>query len=350
MKRLLVFLLVCSVAAGAAFAQVAFSGKAYAGIRLEKVDGEEDPKVSPEHRKEGTPVFELSSTVTKEDYGVKADVDYRPVGNTVTVQGVYGWAGFMENSLRLAVGKIKDPLWMANIDASLPEWKFDDVAGFRVDYKTPIDGLSVGMAMAVTADPNLRSFEDTFKTPVLGASYLSPLFASVFAFDFGNNKRALLGFNFLGDPSIPGLTAGIQVQATNLGTWNSFRTMGEVTVYEKAAYVIIRRKLEAQMILGQTFYGRPEFAGGRETRNVLEFTPGVSYNITPQMLAKFNFTVKSPDHFWSTDYILNPVFEYTLKGAAVLYAEYDFEIKTTLGDDRNRFNHKFGFGFDFKAF
>ena len=363
MKKIIITFLLFCIFIGSAFAQVTFSGDAYIGIEVEKKDGVGE-EFSPMHRDEGMPLFNFAAIVNRENYGAKLDTIFRYSGtndasNDFILKGIYGWVNFFDKALTLSMGRISDAAWVANIDPRLTEYFFDEITGFRFEYKTPLEGLSVGAAFPFRAEDNTA--EKLFQRIILGATYVSPLFTSVFSYDVGNNGRTLFGFNFIG---IPAITAGVQLRAVDLVVWDNPLSNGQIELYEKIGYKLVNgfvtsdkrvmRGFEAFMIFGQRFYGRDEMDP------FLSFAPGISYKspattnlaaavpFLSDLTASLTFEINSSDVFETTNMIITPCFEYALKGPSVFYIQYELGIDDF--SDTRKINHRFGFGIDIKAF
>ncbi|MCL1836450.1 MAG: hypothetical protein FWG46_02755 [Treponema sp.] len=333
MKKAIVFFLLAVVAATGVFAQLTFSGDMYAGFQVEEYFGKDDKSVtSLLHRKEGAPKFNFVAAAARETYGVKLDVTFQTT-NPFNLNGVYAWAGFLENALRLSLGKISDPVWLSSLDADHEE-KFDDITGFRVDYKVPyLEGLNLGFAFTVDD----FDVEKMFKKIILGASYVCPMFNTVIAYDNGNNARLLFGFNYTGMDDLT--SAGIQIKAFNIATWESTVYRGRLELNEKVGYRVIR-PLTVSLLMEQVIFGTPN------TDPRLSFTVEGSYRIMPNLTGSLGLEIQSADLFNTQIISIHPYFEYTLKGPALLYAEYEL----SLAEYRSGSFHRFGFGIDIKAF
>ena len=333
MKRAIFASLLLFVLAGSAFAQLTFSGEAFAGFQLEK-NHDQDEVISATHRDEGAPKFNFVATAARENYGVKLDVNFQATSDPIALNGIYGWVDFLGGDFRVALGKISDAKWVTNLDTDSTEIFWDKITGFRLEYKTPLEGLSVGAAFRAdgTDDFNLEYFG---KTIIFGASYVQPLFNSVIAYDMGHNSQLLFGFNFTG---IDDLTdAGIEIVAKELATHNLDIKDWELTFKEKVGYKVMR-PLNVSLLLQQTFYDDTD-------KLSLFFTPAASYRIMPGLTASLGVTLGTEDAFDTTDLTIRPCLEYTLKGPALIYLQYELELKEMKND-----NHKFGFGIDIKAF
>ena len=342
MKKVIIVSLMLSIFTGSAFAQLAFTGSAYAGIRLQQENG--DQAIDTYHREEWSrvPRFDFTATAMRENYGVRLDTTFQmsddPEGQNFILNGIYGWVdfpGFLDgDALRLTMGQINSTPWvLPRLHPSHSEIKFGDVRGFRVEYATPLQGLSVGAAFRADGE----DLQWTAERIIFGATFIHPLFNAVFAYDLGNNAQALFGFNFTG---IPDLTAGIQLEASRLATWDHpvYGFPGMLQMHQIVGYRIMR-PLNVFLILGQTIHGTSDSDIG------LEFIPGVEYRILPNLLASFSLILDSPDHFTTTNLSLNPVLEYTLRGPAVLYVEYLLRL-----DNMETATHTFGFGITVRAF
>ena len=336
-KAIIVFLLV-SVLAGGAFAQVSFSGEIHAGIQLQRLYSQ-DETLTTTHREYGAPKFDFTATVMRENYGARLDTTFQqgddPGG--FTLNGIYGWITFDgfsgSDSFRLTMGQISSAAWVTNLDARLPEFRFDEIRGFRVEYTTSVEGLSVGAAFRADGQDTQQFFEQI----IVGATFVHPLFASVFAYDVGRDTNLLFGFNYLG---IPDLTAGLQLQATNLAIWNdlAFGSPGMLRTYYKVGYRVMR-PLDVYLIFGQRFFARsgvgPEWI----------ITPGVTYRFLPTLSGDFRISLDNYDGNPNKNLTILAALEHTLRGPAILYVEYEMRL-----DNMERASHTFGFGITIRAF
>ena len=327
------------IAAGSAFAQVSFSGEVHAGIELRNapppVEGDRDTSITTTHREYGAPKFDFTATVMRENYGARLDTTFQSTANPqehFTLNGIYGWVTLLDNSLRLTMGQISTPAWVTRLDGRLIEHRLDEITGFRVEYATPIQGLSVGAAFRSEGGDVQRFGEQM----IFGANFLHPLFSAVFAYDLASNGQAIFGINFTG---ISDLTAGLQLRANNLASWaNELLYFGMLQMHQKVGYRITR-DIFVYLITGQGIFGTPHLD------TFLEFTPGIDYRITPNLTGIFRMTIDSPDGFSTTNLMLRPSIEYTLRGPAILYAEYELRL-----DNMDRATHTFGFGITIRAF
>ena len=171
---------------------------------------------------------------------------------------------------------------------------------------------------------------------IFGATYVNPMFNTVIAYDMGSNAQLLFGFNFTGIDKLT--SAGIQLLATNLATWDSASVGGEILINEKVGYRIMR-PLTVSLLMSQTFYG----TSGKDAR--LYFTPAVAYKILPTLTASLSLEIGSDDLFKNTNMTITPCLEYALKGPALFYVQYELELVAM-----KEHNHRFGFGIDVKAF
>jgi hypothetical protein len=60
------------------------------------------------------------------------------------------------------------------------------------------------------------------------------------------------------------------------------------------------------------------------------------------------FEMNSPDSFETTNLSIIPSLEFTLRGPAVFYAEYELGVNDM--SNARTMNHKFGIGLEIKAF
>jgi len=334
MKKTIIAFLLAGFLAGGAFAQVTFSGSVYAGIQLQYTDYSGE-SITTIHREENDPRFNFMATVTRENYGARLDTTFQMTGDSdghFTLHGIYGWVDFLDNSLRLTMGQISSAIWvLPRLHSRHAELYFDKIRGFRAVYDTPIQGLSVGAAFRSDGH-DVQTFAEQM---IFGANFIHPLFSAVFAYDLGNNVRTLFGFNFTG---IPDLTAGIQISAAHLSSWDDDFFPGILQMHQIIGYRIMR-PLNVHLILGQTFHGTPDSDIG------LEFVVGAEYRILPNLTGSFNIILDSPDHFTTTNLTLNPMIEHTLRGPAVLYVEYELRL-----DNMDTATHTFGFGITIRAF
>jgi len=339
MKKIIIAVLLTSFLAGTAFAQLTFSGSAYAGIRL-RSEQNQDVTLDAYHRDNWNrvPRLDLTAAVMRENFGARLSTIFQmdsAFDGSLTLEGIYGWINFPgftgSDSFRLSMGQISTAVWVTRLHSSLQEYHFDDIRGFRLEYTTPIQGLSVGAAFRT----NGHNVSDFGKEMILGATFIHSLFNTVIAYDLSANAHLLFGFNFTG---IPDLTAGIQLQANRLASWDDWHFFGNLEMHQIVGYRIMR-PLFVYMIFGQTFSGQTDSDIG------LEFTPGVEYRILPNLLGSLSMTIASPDHFTTTNLTLRPVLEYTLRGPALFYVEYELHFPN-MGSPR----HTFGFGIEIRAF
>jgi len=335
MKKALLVFLMSAAAAGSAFAQLTFSGEIHAGIQFQRLYGE-DETITTTHREYGAPKFDFTATVVRENYGARLDTTFQqgddPDGH-FTLNGIYGWATFLDNTLRLTMGQISSAAWVTNLDARLPEFRFDEIRGFRIEYATPINGLSVGAAFRSDGQDVQRFAEQM----IFGATFVHPLFVSVFAYDLGRDANLLFGFNFTG---IPDLTAGLQLQATNLAIWDDFAfgSPGMLRMYYKVGYRVMR-PLTVYLIFGQRIFARA--GAGMEW----VITPGVTYRFLPNLTGDFRISLDNYEGNPNNNLTIITAIEYTLRGPAVLYAEYELNLA-----NMDRATHTFGFGITIRAF
>ncbi|AEF81765.1 hypothetical protein [Leadbettera azotonutricia] len=326
MKKFFALSVLFAVLACGAFAQVNFGGSLYTGIEL-NVPNTGDESVGMRHREEGNTKLDLTGTVVTDNYGAKLDTTFvYPSPDNPRLNGIYGWANFLDNQLRLSLGKISDAVWVTSLDN---EYKLDDVNGLRLEYKTPLTGLSVGVAF----DAGDYKVEKFLKQTILGASYVTAYFNTVIAYDMGSNGTTIFGFNFTGIDELS--TAGIELQASNMALWD---TLGLLRVDEEAAYRVTRA-FTASLHLGQ------EFSGVKNTDADLTFIPGLSYKIIPQLTASLDVKIESPDYFKTTNLEITPCLEYSLSGPALLYLQYTL----ALPEFKNP-SHILGLGLEIKAF
>ena len=328
-----------SVLAGGAFAQVTFSGSAYAGIRLQNPLGD-DETVTTHHREEGVPRFNFTATAVRENYGARLDTTFRmhdDVGiQGLTLNGIYGWVdfnGFLDNdSLRITMGQISSTPWvLPRFHHSHSVIEFGDIRGFRVEYATPLPNLSVGFAFRGEG----HDLQGAAERMIFGATYLHPMFSAVFSYDWSANGQAMFGFNFTG---IPDLTAAFQINASHLASWNDDHFFGLIDMRQIVGFRVTR-PLNVFLIMQQNIENNPDSDIG------LQFIPGIEYRILPNLTGSFNIIIESPDYFSTTNLTLETMLEHTLRGPAVFYAEYAVRF-----DDMDSVSHTFGFGITIRTF
>ena len=346
MKKVCITLLLVCTMAGLAFAQLTFTGDVYVGFEFLKVfDQEEQITMTP--RSESASMFNLGANLTRENYGAKMDLSFVASDNPMSLKRIYGWADFLDNSLRLSVGNSIDAAWVTNLDPDTERF-FDEINGFRLNYRTPLTGLSVGVAF--------RGWDSRRGTPmnitqmgqriIFGANYIHPMFNAVGAYDMGGNAGFQLGVNYTGMDNLT--SAGIQIRAERIASWDHPNDFGQLELFQKVGYRIIR-PLTVSLLTGQLIYGTDQ----REIE--LSFTPSVSYRIMPGLTASLagslrienNYNLTAfPDDKTFMLYSVTPSIEYALRGPAVLYAEYELNIGKYYSQSYNRF----GFGIEIKAF
>ena len=326
MKKFIVFVLLLGVLGANAFAQLTFTGNVYAGIQMEipygnAQDGSpQENTIYLRHRREGAPVFNLTATFNRPNAGARLDTSFQADfvgGEELSVNGVYAWVDFLNNTLRFTLGRISSPVWVAGLDPD-HQWYFDKITGFRLLYDTPLPGLSVGAAFRVEGNNERQLFERA----ILGVTYSSPMFNTFLAYNIGSNGHLLFGFNFLG---IPDLAAGIQLRAAHLATWDDPGFGGMLEIVQRFGFRITR-PMELTLLAGQIFYAEPR--GDFERRDAeLFFTPGISYRLHPDLTASFSVEFRSADFFNYSRFItFNPMIEYQVHGGISFYAEYEFRL------------------------
>jgi len=344
MKKLIIFTVLYGVLAANAFAQLTFSGSVYAGILWEiPYDTGQDGSVYAHHPTEGAPQFNFVATVNRPNFGARLDTTFRADVSggdaPITVEGIYGWVDFLDNSLRLTMGRISTPVWTANLDPD-NVFYFDKITGFRLDYTTPLPGLRVGVAFRTEGNNMGQLFERT----IFGATYFHRMFNVLFAYNMGSNAHAIFGFNFTGIPDLT--SAGIQVRATHLASWDDPGFGGSIEVKQKVGFRILR-PLTVSLLMGQTFFAEPR--GDFDSRNTeLFFTPGVSYSFLPNLTGIFRTELFfAPDDFETTRLItLSARVEYMLRGPALLYAGYELRLARY----KSNSHHRISFGIEIRAF
>ena len=286
------------------------------------------------------PLFNLIATINRPSHGARLDANFRHgEEEDVTVEGIYGWVNFLDNSLRLTMGRISSPVWIANLDPD-NVFYFDKITGFRLEYETPLPGLSVGVALRTEGN----DMEQLFKRTIFGANYVHPLFNIVFAYNMGSNAHLLFGFNFTSIPGIPDLTAGIQARVMHLASWDDPVFTGVLDLQQRVTYRVMR-PLTVSLHMGQVIYAEPRGDWDRRDPELF-FTPGVSYIISPGLTASLTAEFRSTDLFDRSRYItLNPSIEYML-GGAVFYAEYELRLARYKHDSF----HRISFGVTISVF
>jgi hypothetical protein len=326
MKNIGVALVLLGVLSGTTFAQVTLSGELYTGITLD-IPSVGDESIGVNHRDKGNTTFELDAVVSQENFGVKLDTTFikQPI-DYFRLNGIYGWTYFLDRQIRLTMGDISDAVWVTTLDN---EYHLDDISGFRIEYKTPLPGLSVGASFE-TGDSTMEEFSQQI---IFGASYVHALFNTVAAYDIGGNANAIFGFNFTGIDRLT--TAGVELKASNLALWDK---MGSVFIDEEIAFQLVR-EFTAVLHLGQSVYGTP----GSDPS--LAFRPGIRYRVLPSLTAFLDVEINSQDMFKTKNLIAHPWIEYSLGAAGLFYLEYEL----TLPDMKDP-AHIIGFGLDVKAF
>jgi len=339
MKKAIIASLLVGVLTSGAFAQVSFSGSAYAGVQFQNPVGDGET-ITTTHREEGAPRFDFTATVMRENYGARLDTTFRVAEgadvDALVLNGIYGWVDFDElvgnDLLRLTMGQISSTPWvLPRLHFSHAEIEFGDVRGLRFDYTTPIQGLGVGVAFRADG----HGYQRTFERMVFGATYIHPMFNAVFAYDLTANGQSMFGFNFTG---IPDLTAGFHLMAGHLASWDDDFFPGTLQLRQAVGYRVVR-PLNVFLVASQNFENRSDSDVG------LEFIPGIEYRILPDLTGSFSVIIESPDHFTTTNLTLNPLLEYTLRGPAILYFDYQLRF-----DDMDTVTHTVGFGITIRTF
>jgi hypothetical protein len=329
MKKRIALVVLLSSIVGGVFAQVMLRGDVYTGIAADiPYNGKES--IGLKNREKGGSMMDLSATALlgNGSYGVKLDTTFSYVRPDLsfTPKGMYGWAELFNNKIRLSMGKISDGVWVTGLDNA---YVFDEVTGARVEWRTPLEGLSVGMAF----DAGDYTFEKFAKQLIFGGSYVSAIFNTVLAYDFGSNTQALFGFSFTG---IDDLTvAGIELRLTDLALW---KTLGALAIDEEVAYRIMR-PLTVSLHLAQKVYG------DANSDISLAFRPGIAYRFTPAVTVSLEVEVNSDDVFKTTNLVATPCIEYQLPGSGLLYLQYDLAVAKF-----KEMSHTIGLGFEVRSF
>jgi hypothetical protein len=318
------------VLTGGLFAQVTLSGEFHTGVEL-NIPSEGDESIKVNNREEGIKFFDLAATVNKDNFGAKLDTSFSKPSTDQSpdffrFNGAFGWAYFLDRQIRLTMGKISEAVWVTSLGS---EHKLGDVEGFRLEYKTPLRGLSVGAAFEAT-DYTMEQFA---KQSIFGASYIHEFFNVVAAYDLGSNANAIFGFNFTGLDRLT--AAGIEAKGSELALWEK---RGSLKIDEEVAYQFTR-EFTAVLHLGQTLYGDSEKDPG------LLFRPGVRYKILPPLTAFLDVELSSTDMFTTTNMVAHPGVEYSLGNMGLLYLEYELSL-TDMKDPA----HLIGLGMEIKVF
>ena len=353
MKKVMIGFLLASVLTGAAFAELTFSGDVFLGIQLINPPNA-DESIVTHHREYGAPEFNLTATVTRENYGARVVTRYR---ETLAVRGIYGWVdfpGFFEDdSLRLSMGRFAEGIWVMQLDSDLPQLFLDNITGFRLIYNTPIQGLSVGAAFRAAGHDNQEFAEEM----IFGGTFTTPHFTALFVYDLSQNVRTIFGINvpsfgFLG---LHDLSAGFKLQATGLATWDSpglvpgipFSHAGILRMYQRIGYRI-SWPLSVSLIMGQRIHGAPEIDDMR-----MFFGPGLTYRHRsfPNLTASLRAIIDSVDQFSTTDLLIRPAIEKSLTGPALFYVQYELRLPDVgSSNPMDRAIHVLGIGLEIRAF
>ncbi|MDR1430389.1 MAG: hypothetical protein LBI85_08885 [Spirochaetaceae bacterium] len=338
MKKLLILVMLCAVVSGGAFAQLVWNGEFYTGLEFSSPHGSDEyitQNHTDHHETKGPTQFDLTGTYTGGIFGVKLDTLFQDVaGNEVSLVGAYGWVNFLDDQVRLSLGKISDGVWVTSLEK---EHVLDkNIRGFRVEFKPRfLGGLNLGAAFPA-GDSGDTSYdgEEFANGMILGASYIHPLFNTVAAYDRGGVGRVIFGFNYTG---IYELTdAGIEIDYRDLtDTWDSG---GSVTIDEKIGYRIMR-PLTVSLHASQTVYG------DSDTDINLLFNPEVSYRLTPSLTAGLEAELQSPDYFTTINLDLVPYVDYALSGGAYIYLQYRLHMADMKNPD-----HSVGLGLTLISF
>jgi hypothetical protein len=357
MKKALIVLLLAGIAAGGAFAQISFSGEAYMGIQYRNPGSATNPNeaITTEPREPGGTRLDLTVTVGQENYGARLVTRSTP--GSILVRGMYGWVDFdslasANDSLRLSMGQFADGIWIIRLDADLPELMGDTrITGFRLTYNTPIQGLSLGTAFRATG----HDFQSFGEQIVLGGTFVTPHFSTVFVYDLGFNVSSLFGLNFpsFGFIGLHDLSFGFKAQALNMAHWGTRWDdpstaegwMGLLRMYQRLGYRI-GRSVDVSLIASQYLSDNPD-------NDYIEmmFGPGLTYRFLPNLVGSLRAMIDSPDHFSTQNLRIRPSLGHTLRGPALFYVQYEL-LLPDIGSSNpmNRAVHTVGFGLEIRAF
>ncbi|MDR1212176.1 MAG: hypothetical protein LBK40_08095, partial [Spirochaetaceae bacterium] len=336
-KVLVVFVLLAAFSAGA-FAQLVLNGEFYTGLEVyipRNYSSHETIRMNhvDHHKPEGTTLFNVTGTYTRDSFGLKLDTDFRDAAaNFYTLNGAYGWASFFDSQIRVSMGKISDGVWVTSLEN---EYVLDELRGFRVELKPQfIEGLNVGAAFRAgeSTAPDFDGEEFGYGM-VLGASYITPVFNAVAAYDRSGSGTVIGGINYTG---IYNLTdAGIEIRYGEFADWE---TIGYFTIDEKIGYRVMR-PLTVSLRAAQTVYG------DSKKDAALLFNPEVAYRLTPTLTAGLEAELDSPDYFTTANLAVVPYVDIALPGAAYIF----FQYKMSLIDMKDP-DHSIGVGLTVKAF
>ncbi|MCL2374847.1 MAG: hypothetical protein FWC65_06360 [Treponema sp.] len=352
-KTVSLFMLAC-VCAASAFAQVTFSGEANMGIQLTNPP-DADETITTTHREYGSPRFDLSATVIRDNYGARLVTRFqnREGMEPLEVRGIYGWVDWdglagQDDSLRLSMGQFASGLWVIQLDSDIEEFDIDRITGFRLTYDTPIQGLSVGAAFRSTGQ-DAEAFGEQM---IFGGTLITPLFSALFVYDLGWNVRTLFGINFpgFGFIGLPDLSFGFKIRADRLATWDSSTALGgQMRMYQRIGYRI-SWPVSVSLIAGQRIYARNNTAGDDMW---MMFGPGITYRhrSLPNLTASLRAMIDSADHFSTQNLIIRPAIEKSLAGPAIFYVQYQLNLDDFgSSNPMDRATHTISFGLDIRAF
>jgi hypothetical protein len=181
MKKVLVFLLILSIAGGAVFALdlgngLTVAGEVKAGLAVESEDDgktDTDDTTARAWNQDAKEVFRIRTTFEyTADWG-GAKIRFQSVGGDFSAAKAYGWGNFLDKKVVVYGGKGLDDLWgLGKLSANVFDPSVDGVDGIRLAFNL-VDGLSLGYALPVTAAK--QPIADVFGSSVFGGLYKSDL-------------------------------------------------------------------------------------------------------------------------------------------------------------------------------
>jgi hypothetical protein len=334
-KPLFLFILFV-VASGGVFAQLVWNGEFYTGLEFYAPHNSNEvirQNHTDHHKPKGFTQFNLTGTYTAGGFGIKLDTLFQDVNvDPISLVGAYGWANFLDNQVRLSMGKISDGVWVTSLEN---EYVLDELRGFRIELKPRfLSGLNLGAAFHTgeTTSTTYDSKEFGYGM-VLGGSYITPLFNAVVAYDRSGNGTVIGGFNYTG---VYDLTdAGIEIKYGEFADWE---TRGYITIDEKIGYRVMR-PLTVSMRAAQTIYG-----DSKKDASLL-FNPEIAYKLNAVLTLGLEAELQSPDYFKTANLDVIPYLDYALPGAAYLYLQYRLHLTEMKNPD-----HSIGLGLTVKSF
>jgi hypothetical protein len=386
MKKALVVLLILAVAGGLFAQELTWSGAVKTGLRFEADDGDKSgAQTKVRLYSDDADVisrFELNGAYAADNWGLK--FRFRADNLTdVSVHQAYGWVTFLDDVVKLSVGKIKDGTW------GTQGIRGYDITGSGTRLEvTPIEGLNVGLILRVpdnaiavnlvSGDKDWFTVKQFLGETALGFSYASDFISAGASLELDGTIDGLgtdddTWFAPLGQPGdgtvTPSLVSGVLTSPGTLdadGTLKyaddhdkglrfqigvavnpienlsisaeafvrnagNFSELGWMAFDEEVSYKLLDSKLKVGLKAYQLAAGEDvakaiaaPLGADEKAGLYLKLTPYVSYQILDPLSIGLEASIGIWSDILASQISIKPKLSYALGGGATLNAYYNF--------------------------